>query len=109
MSRAVTQDLEHHHRIADPFGRWRDRSADYEGVRIADTAGNHDFQVAAMRLAWRSAQPRHERRDDVHLDGRVRGCAARQGEWLDAIELVPQLLPVLPGQELLQRHGCARS
>ena len=38
----------------------------------------------------------------------MRFGAASHGEWLEAVEFVSQLLALLPGEELLQRHRSAQ-
>jgi len=43
--------------------------------------------------------------DKVDLNGGVRGGAAGHRQRPDAVELVARPLPLLPRQELFERHG----
>jgi len=82
-----------------------DRTADDEHVRVAGAAVGDDFHIGAERAAGFAGEPRRQRAAQVEDDLVMRDRPAGHGDRGGAVELVAQLLPFLPGEELIQIHG----
>src|SRR6185437_3618879 len=106
--RARGEDLEYDDRIRNYVALWRHRRTGNECVRVTHIARENDLEVGVKSSARPTAEAVLQGTHDIEADRTMRDAPAGHRERLKAVELVTQLLPPFPCQELVQGHRPAQ-
>jgi hypothetical protein len=105
---ALGGDLADHDGLVDDRRAPRHRHAGHHHVGVADALRHPHLHGLLEGPAGAAAQPPAEGLGQVLGDVVVLGGAAHHGDRAYAVELVAQVLPRLPREELVQRHRAAQ-